>query len=77
MVSWMYLFVALLVLNLTHALKSQETALVDSPRVVIVSLGDDVGFNTLGFPHGPLGTLISRYVLTSISVVSFILSCSI
>ena len=29
-------------------------AITSPPRVIIVALGDDYGFNNVGFPHGPL-----------------------
>ena len=32
-----------------------STSTVASPRVIIFSLGDDHGFNNVGYPHGPQG----------------------
>jgi len=32
---------------------SWQTAAAKSPRLILFSLGDDFGFNNVGYPHGP------------------------
>ena len=34
---------------------SDANKLSESPKVVILMLGDDYGYNNVGFPHGPAG----------------------